>query len=334
MRSFNLALTGAGLALCAAAHAETAAFNLDPGTKVLAPIVVKQLAVFPVVQATATVDKTQYLTLSEGLAQKLVRVAERGAGGEVNRVTIENRSDRPLLLLGGEVILGGQQDRIIGQDTIVPAKETQTLPVYCVEHGRWNGHRDFTAAGGLAEGKLRVRAKFRGDQGQVWAEVAEKNRALGADQQNPSGTYRRIATGDEGKKAIAPFRGPILAALDKLPESKRLVGVIAALNGRVVSVDVFAKPELFAAYREKILDSVFVSASGVPAAATPVAPPNQAQILGSLRDADAAPAADVMSGKAAGTVQKKGKVMLESTVEDRSSPAKPKAVYKSYQFNE
>jgi hypothetical protein len=324
------------LALVGAAGAEEMAFDLEPGTRVLAPIVYKQLAVFPVVQQSATpaTDKTQYLTLTEGLAKKLVAVSEQGAGGTVNRVKVANQSDRPLLLLGGEVILGGQQDRILGKDTIIPAKEEMVVEVYCVEHGRWNGSKNFNASGGLASSKLRVRAKYQGDQRAVWEEVAKKNAALGADNGNATGTYRKLAAGEEGQKAMKPYRDHVLGELAKLPEAPRMVGAIAAVNGRVTSVDVFARPELFAAYRERLLDSIFISAADVPAAANPYQQPAAREIHQFVDDAEAAAAEQVLDGKVSTTVEKKGKKAVGSTVQMKSAPPAAKPVYKSYQANE
>ena len=196
------------LALCALAAVSRAGadegLGLEPGQKLLSPISLRQLALFPIVQTAVAVDKTQYLTLSEGLKQKVVTVSELAGGGSVNTLLVTNKSLKPLLILGGEVVLGGQQDRILGQDTIVPSHEELRVQVFCVEHGRWSGGRSFSAAQGMADTKMRVRAKYRADQSQVWAEVAKKNAAHGAA---PStGTYRNLATGDEGKKALDPYR--------------------------------------------------------------------------------------------------------------------------------
>jgi hypothetical protein len=315
------------------ARAESTAFDLSPGTRVLPPIAFRQLAVFPVVkEAAPTVDKTRYLTLKEGLAGKLVTVSEDARGAQVNRVTVANRSNRPLLLLGGEVILGGQQDRILGKDTVVPAGEQISLEVFCVEHGRWNGGRQFTGAGGLADGKMRVRAKFRSDQQQVWEEVAKKNAALKAA---PStGTYRNLAVGTEGERAKKPYREALDGALGKLPQAK-LVGLIAAVNGRVTSVDLFTRPELFAAYRDQLLDSIVMSAADTPAPAVAAPPPSATQIRGFIDQAEAAAPREVARHKGSRTVEKSGGDVLNSTVEIETSPAAPaEPVYKSYQRNE
>jgi hypothetical protein len=63
-------------------------------------------------------------------------------GNEVNRLLVINRSDRPLYLMPGEILLGGDQDRTIGQELVIaPTKEPVPIEVFCVEHGRW-GQRD------------------------------------------------------------------------------------------------------------------------------------------------------------------------------------------------
>ncbi len=160
-----------------------------PGTKLLPPISYRQLAVFPIIKPESRqVDAHEYLSLAAGLKEKLVTVTEAAGGAQVNAVTVRNSSSKPLLLLGGEMILGGQQDRIIGQDTIISAGTTQSVGVFCVEHGRWSGHQSFDGTGGIAESRVRMSAKFKSDQGAVWNEVAERNKSLGAD--SATGTYR------------------------------------------------------------------------------------------------------------------------------------------------
>ena len=60
-----------------------------------------------------------------GSLQGLVRPGStlpRQSGDEVNRLVLINNSDHPLLLLAGEVVTGGKQDRVIGVDRIVSPK--------------------------------------------------------------------------------------------------------------------------------------------------------------------------------------------------------------------
>src|SRR5436309_1547252 len=121
---------------------------------VLDPITHGNLTVWPVVSGDIH-DTTQFLTLDEGLrsgevvvteatqAAGLIRrhgvpIAPRHTGAEVNRLVLVNNSKRPLLLLAGEIVTGGKQDRVIGKDRIVPPESDPVdLSVFCVEPGRW-----------------------------------------------------------------------------------------------------------------------------------------------------------------------------------------------------
>src|SRR5580692_2412419 len=123
------------------------------GFKVLEPIGHGNLTVFPVV-APKSYATGEFLTLDEGLRSGEVVVTEYGNVrgllrrrttpamqhdiAEVNRLVLINNSKRPLLLLAGEIVTGGKQDRVIGKDRIVPSESDPVdLSVFCVEPGRW-----------------------------------------------------------------------------------------------------------------------------------------------------------------------------------------------------
>src|SRR5947209_9843591 len=124
-----------------------------PALKVLEPIRHGNLTVFPIV-ASKSYPTGEFLTLDEGLRSGDVIVTENGNvqglirrhtppsirhdGAQVNRLVLINNSKRPLLLLAGEIVTGGKQDRVIGKDRIVPPESDPVdLSVFCVEPGRW-----------------------------------------------------------------------------------------------------------------------------------------------------------------------------------------------------
>src|SRR5215831_12833688 len=226
----------------------------------------------------------------------------------------------------------GQQDRVISKNTLLAPRQQASLEVYCVEHGRWQGRSDFQMAGGIAAHKIRVRAEHRSDQGQVWQAVAAENAALGAAP--PTGTYRNIATGSEGTKATQAYRDAIGAGIARLPQSKQMVGIIAAINGRVVSMDVFSTPELFASHRDRLLDSIFISAATAPVTKPAGKPPTASDIKSFVLQADKAKADVIADDERSRTTQRHAKDVVSSTVEAKSGGAIGGAVYKSYQANE
>src|ERR1700752_1504384 len=167
--------------------------NPTSGYKVLEPIRHGNLTVFPVV-AAKSYPTGEFLTLDEGLHSGEVIVTEAGSvqglirrhgapavrhdGAEVNRLVLVNNSKRPLLLLAGEIVSGGRQDRVIGKDRIVPAESDPCdLSVFCVEPGRWVGASDHFGAAGknnesfMVQPSVRSKAMVAGDQQQVWNSV-------------------------------------------------------------------------------------------------------------------------------------------------------------------
>jgi len=97
----------------------------------------------------------------------------------VNTLVLVNNSKRPLLLLAGEIVTGGKQDRVIAKDRIVPAGgDPIDLSVFCIEHGRWTessekfGATAKTSTGSfMVQPAVRQEAMVAKDQQQVWNSV-------------------------------------------------------------------------------------------------------------------------------------------------------------------
>lgn len=246
---------------------------LDEGRAVLQPVSHENLTLFPVIATTAPKKKVDYIVLDEGMKKKLVVVKEASEGGDVNNLTLVNTSDRPLFLMAGEVVIGGKQDRIIGKNTIVAPKTTEDVPVFCVEHGRWNGRKaDFQSAEALAHTELRKKASFA-NQGEVWAEVSAKNAKRKVS--NDTDTYRRVAKGTEVSGSIASYEKAFAAAL--AARDARQIGYVVAVDGKVVAIETFGTPALFRKFEKKLLRSYYVEAiDHENAGATPVAAPKPA----------------------------------------------------------
>jgi len=67
-----------------------------------------------------------------------LEVQER-SGGSVPVLVAHNRTDTPILIIAGQLIRGGKQNRGVNADVLVPAKGSIEIPVTCVERGRWSG---------------------------------------------------------------------------------------------------------------------------------------------------------------------------------------------------
>jgi hypothetical protein len=211
------------------------------------------LAIFLIHGDDELKDKT-FLTLQEALQQKKVVVHETK---QVNELAIENLSpNEEVFVQAGDIVKGGQQDRVIAYDLIVAAKSGR-IPIasFCVEAGRWQGRGresgakfDESNAQAPTKGlKLAVRKSM--GQGEVWGAVAGtqlnllSNGGVSARSElSPSSLQLTLEHG-ELQKAVEPF----LKALEPILVGKKdVIGVAFAVNGQASSADVYVSHILFA----------------------------------------------------------------------------------------
>jgi hypothetical protein len=257
------------------------------------------LTVFPVV-TSKSYHTAEFLTLDEGLRSGEVVVTESGnvrglirrhpgstiqsEGAQVNRLVLVNNSKRPLLLLAGEIVTGGKQDRVIGKDRIVPAESDPVdLSVFCVEPGRWVATSEQFGASGamygsnagspgvpapstlMAQPSVRAKAMADKDQNQVWAEVRKQQEAVvvaAAPSAAPTiagtSSYARVMENEDVKQSVDAVAKPIeqnYQSLIKQLRDRNAVGVVVAVNGRIIWADVFASTELLEKYWPKLVRS-------------------------------------------------------------------------------
>jgi hypothetical protein len=266
--------------------------------RLLDPVTYENISVFPVVSSQSQ-DTSPFLTLEEGLATGEVTVAEQGAqilqrsrdgrpiyfpqptGASVNQLVLINRSKRPLLLLAGELVSGGKQDRVIGKDRIVPVGAPPLpLDVFCVEHGRWTGSSQFAAAKTIVHPSVRERAAVDQKQTEVWDAVRSGTTAKAAPAAPPAQistysiqgaiagngrteAYEKIYESQTIGVSIDDFVNEVqrrFAQATSGLKSERVVGVVVAYGGEVAWSDIFASGDLFDHYWRKLLRSYAVEA--------------------------------------------------------------------------
>jgi len=252
------------------------------GYKVLPAIRHGNLTVFPVVAATSH-DTQQFITLDEGLKSGDVEVSESGSlrglvrgsrtrpminpSAQVNQLVLVNNSKRPLVLLAGEIVTGGKQDRVIGADRIIPPESDPIdLGVFCVEPGRWTGSSEkFDAMGApTALPSVRNKAMVAKDQQQVWLEVGrareQVSRAAPTAAPAIAGTssLAQVMNNQEVKRKLDSVAEPIqqnYSSVIRQLRNQNAIGVVVAVSGRMVWADLFASPELLEKYWPKLVRS-------------------------------------------------------------------------------
>jgi hypothetical protein len=221
----------------------------------------------------STVGK--YLSLKDALQKGKVKVTEKDYSGTVNSVIIENISKDTIIVLPGDIIKGGKQDRIIQKDMLLkPNSGKKSLPVFCVESGRWQSDRQNTAdrSSGTAripefreyknKGSMSLRkvVEKEEDQAKVWDKVAELNKTNNTE--TDTKTYTAITNSADYNKKLERYL-KFFSSKFKQPE---VIGVIIVSGDKVLGCDLFATHDLFALQFESLLHSYITEAilSGKP----------------------------------------------------------------------
>lgn len=262
------------VAVCLGWVAATAQYNKSNLTlqadETATKFTLKNMRIYPVLaQATfvnAQQDVGKYTSLGDALKQKKLVITE-DKDGQVNKLYAENVSQDTIMILGGEVISGGKQDRMIANDFILPPKSgKKDLSVFCVEHGRWHykepesisGSGDandktmymFSCSPGIASTKVRKAGNVEKNQSSVWNNVEEvtgKNNAGSS-----TGAYTALDSNVNYKKQLVeytPFFKKILAA------NPSTIGMVVVTGDSVLGCELFATHELLMQHADDIINS-------------------------------------------------------------------------------
>ena len=210
------------------------------------------LTLFPLVAPKAE-PATKIYSLATAVDHGWVTIEEDNPRS-VSRAILVNKSDNLVLVLAGELVKGGQQNRSSQKDLLLGPDSRVAIDLYCVEHGRWAGEAKFDSARAIAPQSVRAGNIAGGSQAQVWADVKAFNEAAGAA--SPSESLLAGMDSDKVQRELADCRK---AVLPKLPEGT--VGLVAGRAGfgggepRVFAADLFVDKSLFDACKQMLLDS-------------------------------------------------------------------------------
>ncbi len=219
-------------------------------------IEVGRLTVYPIL-ARGKTRPLDILTLDQAMSRGQLVITENKRA-RVRSLTAVNKSDKPVFIMAGEMIVGARQDRMVGRDILIPPRTTIDIPVYCVEKRRWRHvSRKFSTMVQAAPQKVRSLAYARASQGRVWENVDQVNRRVGAA---PRTAALRAAFQDPKVRArIKQYQGHLNRLPRKYPNQ---VGVIVAVKGRFLAADIFGNPTLFGRMWPKLVKSYALDAVG------------------------------------------------------------------------
>ena len=274
----------------------------DAGVQVSGPIVHDNLAIY-LVHGSGGGGGVP-LTLQEALAKGVVKVHETGS---VNALTVENTGKDEVFVQAGDIVKGGQQDRVLSVDLLLPPRSGEvSIAAFCVEPGRWTARgnedaRQFSSAASAMpshEAKVAMRAAvtaaapaanaaastmaYAGGAGvgesqqEIWSMVRKTqdrlSRSVGAPVAAPASpsSLQLSLENEKLKQAQTAY----IAALQGAGETgDDIVGYVFAINGKINSGDVYASNVLFRKMWSKLLAANVTEAISVKEAAG-AAPPS------------------------------------------------------------
>lgn len=274
------------------------------------------LAVYLLHDQAAASDDLGCVSLEEALRSGALKVTEKAEGAEVNELQVENTGDKPVYLQAGDTVKGGQQDRTIALDFVLPPKSgKKTVEAFCVEPGRWSarGEPDLArragpgatsgvvysgAAFALAEEPTPVATKeqklavrLEKSQEKVWAAGAKVNTDLKAKAAVATAGLS-VTTLDEPKNsfveavedpAVAKKVDETVAALARILDGQPdAVGAAFCINGKIQNVEVYSAAGLFRKLWPKLLRAAAVEALANAPAGEAAAPPAESELRGLL----------------------------------------------------
>ena len=200
----------------------------------------------------------EVLTLDESRAHGTLTVLER-AQASVPEVIAENRGKTHVLLLAGEILIGGKQNRVLREDLLLPPLSgPRNIAVYCVEQGRWNeGRKDFDSRGSVVQPSVRSQVLRKAEQSRIWSGIAAASRDMAAP--SATGSYQAIYDKPEVKVHLEQTTrrfDPTVAPT--------AVGAAVFVGPNLAGVDCFHAPGLLAREWPKLLRAYALDAYAVP----------------------------------------------------------------------
>jgi hypothetical protein len=213
------------------------------------PIHAGNVSIVPVVGMAANPKQDpDYATLAEAQKNGWIEIREQEGENAVDALEVTNSGPKPILLLTGDLLLGGHQDRVVAKDTVVPPGMTVDVPVYCVEQGRWSGPTEkFTYADTTVPLAVRKEAAF-GNQNSVWQSVSNYNGAADAPRNETT-----VQAGLEQKRVQDAVQVRLSKVLAEFERYENVVGAIFLVNGEIQTLELFGSPKLFASSRDGLL---------------------------------------------------------------------------------
>jgi hypothetical protein len=216
---------------------------------------VNDLVMIPLCKRTS--DARSYKLLEEAISDQTAEVSEVSEAGAVPTLLFDNKASEPVLLIDGDTLVGAKQNRTLNTSVLVPPQTRITIPVSCVEAGRWDrrsSHFSPSSDHMYASGRARMmhdvhRAMDEGlgpqaDQHAVWGDIDRKMGRMGVE----SRTRAMNAMFEQRAQSLNEMARKITAITDQ-------IAAIFIVRDRIAGLELFDHPETMALKLPKLVQS-------------------------------------------------------------------------------
>jgi hypothetical protein len=204
-----------------------------------------------------------YLTLDEALSAGELIISELHAGGSVPELKVSNRTNRRVLLLDGEELVGAKQNRVLNVTILIACHSETVIPVSCVEQRRWSYKSPgFSSESRLMSANLKRKKSetvcmsleregaYRSDQGLVWSEIDSKFARMQTDR-SPTSALADLYESHHSRSS---------AYLEAFQPVERQIGMGVYINGNLAGLEFVTRFQGFRAVHRKLVQSYVMDA--------------------------------------------------------------------------
>jgi hypothetical protein len=213
------------------------------------------------------------LVLEEAL-QKGLTITEK-PDPSVPELEIINDTGKEVIIVAGEYILGGKQNRMVAASLCLAPGYKGKIPVRCVQKGRWDRHQERKFSYG---GHTTTDLKTPQDQSRTWDGVTTILDQTGILSHTED--YSQIM--EQNAKDFSDVAGKFT----RHPSQVGLVAVIGLPEYRKFSIELFDDPEIMRKHYEKIMSAYAAEALPHIQTELSVTPREITEFLEGLKSAD------------------------------------------------
>ena len=197
------------------------------------------------------------LSFPYAMKNNLAEVREVNEKGSIGNLKLSNKSDKKLLVLGSEILIGNKlkQDRVVDETVIIPENSTTTLRVSCCEKNRWSPavSENISLSETLLFSKARTNnaddvynSKYnKVNQFRVWEDIEEKF------EENETRSFTNSI-----EEIYKKRRNNVEEIVKYFSPGEDDIGVVIGIGSRLVSIDVFSSNKHLTDYLPRLIRSV------------------------------------------------------------------------------